>query len=280
VRYLSPVPIVFLIFSTCAAGRLGAQHVAAEQSGDVIAEAQSCALCHGTHGGGGDKGLKLGPNASSLTGSQSLIMGSSSELSDASRACLRCHETPEERGRQPEFGGRQLSSLQARGFLGPDMSDDHPVGSRDFDPAMLPSTSLSGAFRPDDDPMGQQLALVGLAGDLRVECTTCHDPHSREPMRLSAEEEQVLCSGCHDPGVYVSMMHSTIGCSACHGIHGSGASRRLLRAPDADLLCTSCHVAGVAPQSDAGSVAQIDTGPIAHLSDPRAGECSTCHDVH
>lgn len=279
-KYLCLALSVVMLGSTGTAGRLAAQHVAAEQSGDVIAEAEACALCHATHRGGGEQGLKLGADPSGSISGQVLSLGLTRQLADASLACLRCHGTPEDRARQREFGGRQPSGLSNRGYLGPDLTDDHPIGSMDRDPAMLPSISQPGALRPEEDLLRARLAIVGQPGDLRVECTTCHDPHDRDGMRLNVEEEQLLCTSCHDPGIYISLIHGTVGCSACHSVHGSGVNPRLLKAPDADLLCSSCHVAGVFPQSRAAPGVQFDTGPIAHLSDPKDGECATCHETH
>lgn len=168
---------VVLIGSVGAVTPLEAQHVQAEESGEIVDGAQACALCHSTHKGGGEQGLRLGTGDSGFVGGQTMVLGVTSEISDASRSCLRCHGTPELRGRQGEFGGRQPSGLSNRGFLGPDLTDDHPIGSLEGDPAMLPSLAQPGSLSSDGDVVGQRLVVGNQPGDLRVECTTCHDPH-------------------------------------------------------------------------------------------------------
>jgi hypothetical protein len=100
----------------------------------------------------------------------------------SSRLCLSCHDgtialgdVAGERGPIPMTGGMYLTPGR-RGFLGTDLSGSHPV-----------SFEVVEVERPDDDESDMELRpLQAIQADAdvkldprgKMQCTTCHEPHS------------------------------------------------------------------------------------------------------
>lgn len=100
----------------------------------------------------------------------------------ASRLCLSCHDGTVAlgdlgRGRQVAMAGREGLSPGQQGFLGTDLSGSHPVSFVVPDEAAAPAD-------PGDDMGLKPLAAIRADGQVRLDgagkmqCTTCHDPHS------------------------------------------------------------------------------------------------------
>ncbi len=105
-----------------------------------------------------------------------------------------------------------------------------------------------------------------------LECTSCHDPHSRESFSLLGGFRQEQCAGCHSdkggPFVFEHAASRVDGCTACHSPHGS-PNRHMLTHQRVAELCYSCHA----------EVPQFHSGfnPVAP---PRFGldtQCVNCH---
>jgi hypothetical protein len=94
----------------------------------------------------------------------------------SSRMCLSCHDgtialgaiasTPTE---IPFKGGLRYIQDDRSSYLGTDLSDDHPI-SFEYD------TALSLENMELRDPLSLPPVLK-LEDDVRLQCTTCHDPH-------------------------------------------------------------------------------------------------------
>jgi len=238
-----------LLVLAWTSGELAAQH---PTRGAIPPDQDNCMICHGAHGRGRTGTLLRQPGSA----------GVPAELDPASRTCLRCHSTPELRGRQPEFAER----LPTDGaFLGPTLLDDHPMG------------------RPGapGDPDGYGVPRPGAGGSLRVEiapprvgCTACHDAHSRTGVPTPSEQVQ-LCGGCH-MGPMTAPGHPSLACSDCHRMHGS-MGRGLVGTGGVDGRCRTCHGLGATGQPSAGPAAVSRVGPE-HYPGPES--CTTCHPVH
>lgn len=96
-----------------------------------------------------------------------------------SRVCLACH------GGNPAFPGPPEQGAN----LGPDLSNDHPVGIR---------YGVVGS-----GPVEHRPALRDTVGGLplyagRVECPTCHNPHApRAGLRQRPHQGSGFCGTCH-----------------------------------------------------------------------------------
>jgi len=175
-----------------------------------------CVYCHTPHGGQTTAPLwNREFTASSFTmyndptgGSADLDMSFETQPKGVSLACLSCHDgtigidviinrpnassaTPTGRTLQDIYGGVDPDSLK---ILGTDLRNDHPI-SVEYDPTKDPQfnsiASITGA--------GLRL-YAGGGGTLtnRVECGTCHNPHSKNATFLRIlNDNSNLCLTCH-----------------------------------------------------------------------------------
>lgn len=266
-----PRALLILLATFAGAAPASAQHPARASVSSVTPAEQGCEMCHASHG------AAVGPyslQSDDLPGLSPELNALPPDIAGISRSCLRCHATPSQRARQPQFARRSLLAVEGGKYLGLDLSDDHPLGR--LERYGWPELDASGRRRPFDrpspalrsDPSGEQRFLG---------CTGCHDPHDRSPT-ISAEEQQMLCGSCHDLGRYALQNHSSLACSSCHVLHG-GHEAALLAEPIADVLCASCHnatgLARVRPGDEPASL----NAPQGHI-EPPAESCTTCHAAH
>ncbi len=256
-----------LLVAIAGAGPARAQHDAA----DVPAQAaEGCAMCHASHraarGPYALKGGDVGPGWGRLA---------SVALGGVSQSCLRCHETPEGRARQPEYGSQPTLPLQSGTYLGPDPADSHVLGRLDRSGAGSSAWRLAGA-RPDRRPATMSLLPPGDEGSA-LTCTTCHDPHRRDSSLPGAEEQRRLCGSCHDPASYETDDHAVLTCSDCHTLHGARETT-LIAARSTEELCRSCHDPAVAVMRELPDRLPVSTA-AEHLRSS-GGSCGSCHAVH
>jgi hypothetical protein len=128
----------------------------------------------------------------------------------ASRLCLSCHDGTVALGdlgprrRVVPMAGAQRLERGRRGFIGTDLSGSHPVS------IVFPETDPSGADTARDMAL-RPLALVRsenrvhLDAQDKVQCTTCHDPHSdrhyrpgRVPRFWAQPTVDEVCLACHE----------------------------------------------------------------------------------
>jgi hypothetical protein len=128
----------------------------------------------------------------------------------SSRLCLSCHDGTVALGdlgprrRVIPMAGSQHLEKGQRGFIGTDLSGSHPVSFvvPDGDPGGTDTTRDMG-LRP--------LALVRSEGHVpldsrgKMQCTTCHDPHSdrnyrpgRVPHFWNRPTVDEVCLACHE----------------------------------------------------------------------------------
>ncbi|MGE3174060.1 MAG: cytochrome c3 family protein [Planctomycetota bacterium] len=77
-----------------------------------------------------------------------------------------------------------------------------------------------------------------------MHCSSCHDVHRDRQRIRDLHLTQGVCADCHPrhagPFVFAHQAGRRDGCVACHVPHG-GANRRLLRQPNSQQNCLSCH---------------------------------------
>jgi len=128
----------------------------------------------------------------------------------ASRLCLSCHDGTValgDIGREPRrtaMTGAQRLGPGRRGYLGTDLSGSHPISF------VVPA----GDFDVDDGerdmglrPLGQATRGAGVRLDAqgKMQCTTCHDPHSDRyyqegsvPRFWVSPTQEEVCLSCHE----------------------------------------------------------------------------------
>jgi hypothetical protein len=128
----------------------------------------------------------------------------------ASRLCLSCHDGTVALGdlgprrRVVPMAGAQRLERGRRGFIGTDLSGSHPVSFvvPDGDPG-----EVDGARDMGLKPLAlvQAEARVHLDDRGKMQCTTCHDPHSdgnyrpgRVPHFWSRPTVDEVCLACHE----------------------------------------------------------------------------------
>ncbi len=105
-----------------------------------------------------------------------------------------------------------------------------------------------------------------------LECTSCHDPHSRESRSLLGGFQQQQCMSCHNdkggPFVFEHAASRVEGCTACHSPHGS-PNRHMLTHQSVAELCYTCHA----------EVPQFHSGfsPVAPPRFDLDTQCVNCH---
>jgi len=172
-----------------------------------------CVFCHTVHNGGSE--APLWNHQTNTSQSYQLYTSPTLDMTpvtlhNGSYVCLSCHDgtiavnslnaLAGEPGLPPySYGtpggagldgtGKLLSS--ADGFVGTDLTDDHPVGityDTDKDNDFVPKTGVATSY-PDKL----------LSNGLYVECVSCHDPHNNTYSYFLVESNanSNLCTRCH-----------------------------------------------------------------------------------
>jgi predicted CXXCH cytochrome family protein len=120
--------------------------------------------------------------------------------------CLSCHDgTVAVDAFGGSAGGTLILVSTDAGYVGQDLSDDHPIGFT-YDTAL--STTDPGLNDPASTDAGIALkpgnidvALLFGAGNDQLECASCHDPHEAagaSPMLRKSNAGSDLCLTCHN----------------------------------------------------------------------------------
>jgi predicted CXXCH cytochrome family protein len=142
-------------------------------------DAEACRHCH-TPGGGAAASDPTASGVYLIYASTASGRAEAGQPSGSSLLCLSCHD-----GMSAEVVRRHQGGLW-------DDRSSHPV-SVVYDPY------ADGKLRPTGVLKSAGLKLSGDGGELRVECTTCHDPHSNRNgdfLRMSNDRSR-LCLSCH-----------------------------------------------------------------------------------
>ena len=123
-------------------------------------------------------------------------------LSGVSRLCLSCHDgtvAVDSFGTSPTTTVT-LASTDS-GYVGTDLSDDHPVGFT-YDATLVAADSELTAVTAAGTPQANvgTLPLFGKTTNDQMECATCHEPHNNglgsKLLRID-NAMSALCTTCH-----------------------------------------------------------------------------------
>jgi len=128
----------------------------------------------------------------------------------SSRLCLSCHDGTVALGdlgqlRLPiQMAGAQRLGRGHKGYLGTDLSGSHPVSIPIVDPDPVRTNALTDmSLRPSTESRGGALSLDAEG---RMQCSTCHDPHSDRHYRPGETPHfwvrptvDEVCLACHEP---------------------------------------------------------------------------------
>jgi predicted CXXCH cytochrome family protein len=148
---------------------------------------QTCSYCHAPHGASANVPLwnhTMTTATFTIYNSATRVM-TIGQPGPVSLACLSCHD-----GTVAAANGHSLIAGDT-GFVGTDLSNDHPVGVT-YNPTLNPTSYVALATARNTVP------FYGAGRD-QVECASCHNPHSNTNghfVRMS-NTASALCTTCH-----------------------------------------------------------------------------------
>ncbi|MFQ5663308.1 MAG: cytochrome c3 family protein [Terriglobia bacterium] len=255
---------------------LSSHNLSATGPGPVTSSEQdACLFCHTPHSSIVDVtplwNHELSTQTYNTYTSSTYDAGPATPSTGVSKLCLSCHDGTVALGQTVSEGLiPTIGSMSPQAVLGTDLTNDHPLGVQPVDDGQLVLSLFQSPPRSSDP-------AVQLPSG-RIECTSCHDPHSQaldavaQDFLVRSNSGGVVCLACHDPNRpqpnalngWFSGAHSTAAntvptsvsfgpygsvtanaCGNCHSLHGIGAASaaRLLRAAE-EATCNLCH-AGV-----------------------------------
>lgn len=220
---------------------------------------QGCESCHGpgqAHvDAGGDKALIKNPP--------------SMKPSDASAMCTSCHN----RSAHAEWDGSKHDSRNMS------CTSCHSVHAAKSETAQLNKTTITETcvqcHQREVNKVRKSSHMPVREG--KMECTTCHNPHGSQNVKMLREGNSVneSCSSCHAEKRGPFLFEHAVGrenCSTCHDPHGSNNDRMLVA--KVPMLCQRCHVHSRHPATI------YDATQITNKSNRIAGRsCLNCHSM-
>ncbi len=271
---LSSFLLLFIPFSINAQMLENSKHnLSAMGRGNIKAsgESQTCIFCHTSHSRGGPKGPMWNRNDQGRTYilyNSSTIDAIPGQPDGSSILCLSCHDGTTAlgniRSRSTHIGfGRGVTRMpHGSSNLSTDLSDDHPI-------SFVYNASLTGMDGQLKDPE-TILEPVSLENE-KVQCTSCHDPHSElfEDFLVVTNQFSDLCFHCHERNYWGSSSHNLSiatwngsginpwphttftsvtenACENCHNPHSAGGKPRLMNYLAEEQNCLFCHNGNVA----------------------------------
>jgi predicted CXXCH cytochrome family protein len=280
----------------------------------VAGQTEVCKFCHTPHAANPIAPLwnRYDPGAYYKTYESSTLVAKVGQPTGSSRLCLSCHDgtialTQTYNSRNAPGTSIFITSAD-RGYIGTDLSDDHPI-------SFLYDSSLAAQKGQLLDPamLPRQLALDP---GRQLQCTTCHDPHDDKFGKFLTMDnsESRMCQTCHRITGWTSSSHSTspaslamaqgdkwdnirattvrgAACESCHRPHSAGGRQRLLRRELEKDNCLSCHDGTVASKNIAAALQRVSAHPVGKapgVHDPTENprtmsphvECADCHNTH
>ncbi len=223
---------------------------------------QGCESCHGpgqAHvDGGGDKTKIQNPKTMSLR--------------DASAACLSCHN----RSAHAAYAGGKHDARSVGCVT------CHSIHAPKSEKAQLKTESIQETcvqcHRKEVNKVHRSSHMpVGEKNGAKMECTTCHNPHGSQNVKMLKEGSSITeaCATCHAEKRGPFLWEHAVGrenCVTCHDPHGSNNERMLVA--KLPMLCQRCHVHSRHPATI------YDSTQITNRSNRIAGRsCVNCHQM-
>ncbi|RME56476.1 MAG: hypothetical protein D6795_01380 [Deltaproteobacteria bacterium] len=279
-------------------------------------ETRICIFCHTPHNARPVAPLwnRLDSGSVYTPYTSSTALATPGQPTGASILCLSCHDGTIALGEvmsEPapiDMVGGTTTIPQGPGFIGTDLSDDHPIS--------FPYTNTLALMRGELVDPGLLTGAVRLDENAHMQCTTCHDPHNDTfgHFLVLSNRYSALCTTCHEKDFWSQSSHSVSsaawdgrspdpwphtpwntvaenGCENCHRPHSAGEHARLLNEQVEEENCFPCHNGHVAPLDLEGEFMKSSRHPVGatlevHTPDEpavvelRHVECSDCHDPH
>ncbi|MFQ5723019.1 MAG: cytochrome c3 family protein [Terriglobia bacterium] len=266
------------------------------------AEQDACIFCHTPHSSLVDIfplwNHELSTQVYNTYVSSTYDAGPATPSQGVSKLCLSCHDGTVALGQTVSEGLIATSgTMTPDAVLGIDLTNDHPLGVQPVDDGQLVLTLFQNPAASGD-------AAVQLPGN-RIECTSCHDPHSQagdpavQNFLVRSNSGGAICLACHDPNRtqpnalngWFASAHSTAtntvpttgsfgpygnvsanACGNCHRLHSTGptAAARLLRFAE-EGTCNLCH-AGANVSGAVPNVSAEFSKPYAHPTTTISGQ--------
>jgi len=223
-------------------------------------EDRVCVFCHTPHNASTVAPL-WNRNLSTVTYTTYASSGSPtlnatiSQPTGGSKLCLSCHDGTIAIN-QIYAGTTKASDLNnvkvtGNANIGSVLTDDHPIS---FNYNTTLASTDGQLISPSSLP-----SFIKLENG-KVECTSCHDPHTETIMFLRTADRLQLCTSCHDKKdgtlLFSSSVHNAVysstpvsssyACQSCHKPHNakdmvdSASTIQLLRGVQ-ENLCFVCH---------------------------------------
>jgi len=261
------------------------------------AESQVCVFCHLPH-----NAKTTGPlwNRDQPAGAYTPYTSSTRKIASpgqptgTSLLCLSCHDGTIALGKISSrttaiaMTGRNNFLAGDAGYLGTDLSDDHPV-------SFLYANVLSNS--EIRTPTGS----VKLDASGQMQCTACHNPHDNANGKfLTVSNLQgALCVVCHNKPYWSASDHATStktvtgtwrhttattvagnACESCHRPHTAPHKTRLLNQAAEEQNCMVCHSGTVAAKNISTELAKTYHHGVASYTQHDTGEAAVAATVH
>jgi len=199
------------------------------------AATQGCESCHGPGQahveGGGDKTKIKNPKVMAPR--------------QVSATCTTCHNRSEHDNWQGgKHDARNVSCVTC-----------HSVHAPKAEKALLKTATqeetCAQCHRPQVNKVHRSSHMpVGTVNGNKMECTTCHNPHGSQNVKMLREGNSITeaCATCHAEKRGPFLWEHAVGrenCVTCHDPHGTNNERMLVA--KVPMLCQRCHVASRHP---------------------------------
>jgi predicted CXXCH cytochrome family protein len=218
---MKKILVVLLVIAIALVGASAAMATIANSKHDLSSTSSasyvggtmsSCQYCHTPHHGAGGPAPLWNRVTSaatySLYGGGVTLAGSVVNAPGAnSQTCLSCHDGTIAVGSVINGAADVITKagvldatgriIGAAALIGPDLRDDHPIG------VVYDTTkTLAGLGAIFDTATGQVKSgknwkVYGTVGNQRVECGSCHDPHSTTNAPFLKDTLSTMCADCH-----------------------------------------------------------------------------------
>jgi DmsE family decaheme c-type cytochrome len=226
------------------------------------AAGKGCESCHGP----GQAHVEGGGDKTKIRNPKTMSVGA------ASQVCLTCHN----RSEHENFAGGKHDSRNVGCVT------CHSVHAPKSDGAQLQKASIEETcvqcHRTQANKVHKSSHMpVGSLNGNKMECTTCHNPHGSQNVKMLKEGNSIneACSTCHAEKRGPFLWDHAVtreNCVTCHDPHGSNNERMLVAKEP--MLCQRCHVASRHPATI------YDQTQVNNKSNRVLGRaCSSCHQM-